>query len=75
MRPSLAYIEARGNDIENYGSRDLHKYIDLGVSYNFNKNFVTYADYKINLLKDNDFTRAAGLKKDNLVALGMMYQF
>jgi len=75
LRPSLAYIEARGNDIENYGSRDLHKYIDLGVSYNFNKNFVTYADYKINLLKDNDFTRAAGLKKDNLVALGMMYQF
>lgn len=75
LRPSLAYIDSRGSDIENYGNRDLRKYVDLGVSYNFNKNFMTYADYQINLLKDNDFTRAAGLKKDNLVALGMMYQF
>jgi len=35
----------------------------------------TYVDYKINLLDDNDFTRAAGITTDNVVALGLVYQF
>lgn len=30
----------------------------------------TYVDYKINLLDENNFTRAAGISTDDIVALG-----
>ncbi len=44
-------------------------------TYYFNKNMSTYVDYKINLLDDNDFTRRAGISTDDVVALGLVYQF
>ncbi|HIG5263344.1 TPA: porin OmpC [Klebsiella pneumoniae] len=40
-----------------------------------NKNMSTYVDYKINLLDENDFTRRAGISTDDVVALGLVYQF
>ncbi|AGN84957.1 porin OmpC [Enterobacter sp. R4-368] len=80
LRPSIAYLQSKGKDIsgtgvENYGDQDLLKYIDVGATYYFNKNMSTYVDYKINLLDDNDFTKAAGISTDNVVALGLVYQF
>ena len=75
LKPSLAYVQARGDDIEGYGSRDLRKYIDISTSYNFNKNMLAYVDYQINLLRENTFSRAAGIHHDNIVAVGMTYQF
>jgi outer membrane porin protein LC len=35
----------------------------------------TFVDYKINLLDDNNFTRYAGVSTDNIVAVGLNYQF
>ena len=32
-------------------------------------------DYKINLLKDNQFNTDAGIRVDNVVGLGLTYQF
>ena len=32
-------------------------------------------DYKINLLDDNDFTKTYGVATDNVVGLGLTYQF
>ncbi|HBW5032443.1 TPA: porin [Klebsiella pneumoniae] len=55
-------------------SSDL-KYVDVGATYYFNKNMSTYVDYKINLLDDNSFTRNAGISTDDVVALGLVYQF
>ncbi|MDI9228495.1 porin, partial [Serratia bockelmannii] len=54
---------------------DLVKFVDLGATYFFNKNMSTYVDYKINLLDNNDFTDAAGINTDNVVAVGLVYQF
>ncbi|SFN31489.1 outer membrane pore protein C [Izhakiella capsodis] len=75
LRPSLAFLSSRGHDIQGYGSQNLKKYVDVGTTYFFNKNMSTYVDYQINLLKDNDFTRGAGINTDNVVALGLVYQF
>ena len=75
LRPSIAYLQSKGKDIENFGDQDLVKYIDVGTTYYFNKNMSTYVDYKINLLDDNTFTRQAGIGTDNIVALGLTYQF
>ena len=81
LRPSIAYLQSKGKDLSirgtgiNYGDQDILKYVDLGATYYFNKNMSTYVDYKINLLDDNDFTRAAGISTDNVVALGLVYQF
>ncbi|GAA0519868.1 porin OmpC [Tatumella terrea] len=75
LRPSLAYVTSRGSDIGKYGSQDLKKYIDVGTTYYFNKNMSTYVDYQINLMKDNDFTDSAGINTDNIVGVGLVYQF
>lgn len=81
LRPSIAYLQSKGKDINgrpgmaSYGDQDLVKYVDVGATYYFNKNFSTFVDYKINLLDDNDFTRAAGIGTDDIVALGVVYQF
>ena len=46
------------------------------LTYYFNKNMSTYVDYKINLLDDNDsFYKDNGISTDNIVALGLVYQF
>ncbi|WP_455813327.1 porin OmpC [Pseudomonas graminis] len=76
LRPSLAYVQSKGKDIENgYGDQDLYKYISVGTYYYFNKNMSTYVDYQINLLDENDFTRAAGLATNDTVGVGLVYQF
>lgn len=80
LRPSVAYLQSKGKDISNgygasYGDQDIVKYVDVGATYYFNKNMSTYVDYKINLLDKNDFTRDAGINTDDIVALGLVYQF
>ena len=79
LRPSVAYLQSKGKDIRNnttnFGDQDLLKYVDVGATYYFNKNMSTYVDYKINLLDKNDFTEQAGIGTDDIVALGLVYQF
>ncbi|EFB2838188.1 MULTISPECIES: porin OmpC [Escherichia] len=80
LRPSVAYLQSKGKNLgvvagRNYDDEDILKYVDVGATYYFNKNMSTYVDYKINLLDDNQFTRAAGINTDDIVALGLVYQF
>jgi len=77
LRPSIAYLQSKGKDLNTvYGSdQDLVKYIDVGTTYYFNKNMSTYVDYKINLLDDNSYTKAAGRSTDDTVGVGLQYQF
>ena len=73
LRPSLGYVQTKGKDIENgIGNEDLVKYIDVGATYYFNKNMSAFVDYKINQLKDDN---KLSLNTDDVVALGMTYQF
>ncbi|WP_323839810.1 porin OmpC [Photorhabdus africana] len=83
LRPSLAYVQSRGknlfgdlgNDEKESDNRDLVKYVSVGSYYYFNKNLTTYVDYKINLLDSNKLTKEAGISTDNVVGVGMIYQF
>ncbi|MEY0026688.1 porin [Providencia rettgeri] len=83
LKPSIGYNQSKGKNLnlmhsitgERYDSQDLVKYISVGSYYYFNKNMSAVIDYKINLLDDNDFTRAAGINTDNVVGLGLVYQF
>ena len=76
LRPSLAYLQSKGKNLgRGYDDEDILKYVDVGATYYFNKNMSTYVDYKINLLDENNFTRAAGISTDDIVALGLVYQF
>ncbi|MCK7053322.1 porin OmpC [Enterobacter roggenkampii] len=77
LRPSLAWVYSKGKDLDGKGfNQDLLNYIDLGMTYSFNKNFSTYVDYKINML-DNDeaLYDAYGISTDDIVGVGMTYQF
>jgi len=75
LRPSLAYVQSKGKDIETWGDQDIYKYVSVGAYYYFNKNMSTYVDYQINLMDENDFTRAAGISTDDTVGVGLVYQF
>ncbi|MDR3434000.1 MAG: porin [Rouxiella aceris] len=72
LRPSLGYVQTKAKDIEGVGDADLTKYIDVAATYYFNKNMSTFAEYKINQLSDNN---KLGLNNDDVVAVGMTYQF
>ncbi|HFV1473892.1 TPA: porin OmpC [Escherichia coli] len=86
LRPSIAYLQSKGKDLggwahdgngdPRYTNKDLVKYVDIGATYYFNKNMSTYVDYKINLLdNDDDFYEANGIATDDIVAVGLVYQF
>ncbi|EBS8364816.1 porin OmpC [Salmonella enterica] len=79
LRPAVSFLMSKGKDLVNNGAnddKDLVKYADVGATYYFNKNFSTYVDYKINLLDDDDtFYADNGINTDDVVALGMVYQF
>lgn len=72
LRPSIGYIQSKGKDIEGVGDADLVKYIDVAATYYFNKNMSAFVDYKINQLDDNN---KLALNNDDVVALGLVYQF
>jgi outer membrane protein N len=78
LRPAVSYLQSKGKGLNSsYGDdKDLVKYVDVGATYYFNKNMSTYVDYKINLLdNDDDFYKANGISTDDVVALGLVYQF
>lgn len=75
LTPSIGYNQSKGKNLGNYGNKDLVKYIAVGTSYDFNKNMAAVIDYKINLLKDNQFTDDYGINTDNVLGLGLIYQF
>lgn len=75
LRPSVAYLQSKGKDLGVWGDQDLVKYVDVGATYYFNKNMSTFVDYKINLIDKSDFTKASGVATDDIVAVGLVYQF
>jgi len=79
LRPAVSFLMSKGKDLTGQGndnSKDLVKYADIGATYYFNKNMSTYVDYKINLLDNDDsFYSRNNINTDDVVALGMVYQF
>lgn len=81
LRPEVSYLQSKGKDLNENTSRadndhDLVKYVSVGATYSFNKNMSTYVDYKINLLdNDEDFYQDNGISTDDIVAVGLVYQF
>ncbi|QDY41114.1 porin OmpC [Candidatus Pantoea soli] len=72
LRPSLAYVQSKGKDIEGIGDADIVKYVDVAMTYYFNKNMSAMVDYKINQLDDNN---PLNINNDDVVAVGLTYQF
>ncbi len=81
LRPEVSYLQSKGKDLNTNttnvdNDKDLVKYVSVGTSYYFNKNMSTYVDYKINLLDgDDSFYKDNGISTDDIVAVGLVYQF
>ncbi len=79
LRPAISYLQSKGKiSIITAATpiKILVNYMDVGATYYFNRNMSTYVDYEINLLDDNDsFYKDNGISTDNIVALGLVYQF
>ena len=74
LTPSLGYVAAKAKDDTAVVKTNdyITKYVSVGATYAFNKNFSTYTEYQINLLKDDN---AYGVSDDDVVAVGLTYQF
>lgn len=75
LRPSLGYLQSRIDNDFKGKIQDTRKYMELGTSYNFNKNMLAFIDYRINLLTPNDFLKKEQISTGNVVAMGMTYTF
>lgn len=75
LTPSIGYNQSKGKDLGSSGNKDLVKYISIGAAYEFNKNMSSVIDYKINLLSENIFTREYSITTDNVLGIGLIYQF
>lgn len=79
--PFIAWNQARAKNLgtaadgRTWGNQDLVRFVDFGTSWLFNKNMLAYVDYKLNLVDDNAFTDSAGVTTDDVLALGIVYQF
>ncbi|WP_305880580.1 porin [Pectobacterium aroidearum] len=77
LTPTLAYVSRKDKvdsaTATNTGRNDYAvKYASVGATYAFNKNFSTYAEYDINLLKKDN---AYGIENNDSVNVGVIYQF
>ncbi len=72
LTPSVAYVSAKAKDDQKATNDYITKYVSLGLTYAFNKNFSTYTEYDINLIKSNN---AYGVNTNDRVAVGVVYQF
>lgn len=68
----IGWFQSKAKDIEGLGDVYLMKYLDVNIAYYFNKNFSTYADYKINQLDKNT---PFSISTDDTFGVGMTYQF
>jgi len=77
FHPSLSYLDSKGENVdsENTNEFGLAKQINISTRYEFNKNISTYMNYKINLLKSNDFLTENKIPTDNIIGAGVVYQF
>jgi len=72
FKPQIGYFQSKAKDVEGYGDFNLVKYYDVALMYYFNKNMVTYADYKINVLDKNN---PVGIAPYSVFGLGLTYHF
>lgn len=81
LRPSIGYVFSRGLDlnsdnIDQVGkSGELVNYISFGTEFALNKNMVSYIEYKVNLLDENQFTKDNNVDTDNQLGIGIQYNF
>ncbi|QCI24994.1 porin [Buchnera aphidicola (Rhopalosiphum padi)] len=77
FHPSLSYLDSKGqnSNAPNKSELDLAKQINISTRYEFNKNVSTYMNYKINLLKENEFNTKNKISTDNIIGAGVVYQF
>ncbi|WP_293586004.1 porin [Pluralibacter sp.] len=83
LRPAISYVQTKGKDLSPSGTfkggdADLAKFIQIGGTYYFNKNFNVWADYYINLLdKNSAYAESVGgiNGNDDMAAVGVTYQF
>ncbi|QCI17176.1 porin [Buchnera aphidicola (Aphis helianthi)] len=77
FHPSLSYLDSKGYNVNSIDKSELAlaKQINIATRYEFNKNISTYMNYKINLLKENDFIKTNKISTDNIIGAGLVYQF
>lgn len=73
--PSISYLQSKASDVDNGYGNYLKKCVTIGTGYAFNKNVFAILDYRVNLLKKDDFTTAAQVCIDDAFAIGISYLF
>ncbi|EAS1999941.1 porin [Salmonella enterica] len=77
FRPLIAYQRGYGSGLTTEGNQknDLINYLDVTLLYAFNKNISVLAEYKINLLRENEFTKKNKMSTDDILNTSLIYSF
>lgn len=73
--PLVSYVHSKASDVDNGYGNYLKKCVTIGTTYTLDKHIATIVDYRVNLLSKNDFTAAAQVCTDDVLALGISYLF
>lgn len=75
LRPSIAYLKSKGKDLGSYGDQIWLNTLTLARATTSTKTCLPMLITKSTLVDDNSFTKATGVATDNIVAVGLTYQF
>ncbi|QJC29587.1 porin [Enterobacteriaceae endosymbiont of Plateumaris pusilla] len=80
IQASISYLQSQGYNIPPgsdfpAGKIDLAKYLTIGTSYSFSKNFLAYLGYKISLLNNTEYVQSSRIPNKNMIGLGLTYYF
>lgn len=77
LQPSVNYQQGVAKNLHGaYGNKqDVTKYVDMAVTYDFNRNMSLVFDYKLNLLDVNSFTKANHISTDDIFVTMLNYRF
>jgi outer membrane pore protein F len=76
LKPTIGYFQSKAtlkNDCYHTKEKNVN-FVDVGIIYDFNKQFSVSADYKINLLKKKGAEKL-GNSVENILGLGLTYTF
>jgi predicted porin len=77
LKPTVGYLQStvtlKGEQYETAQEKNV-RFVDIGASYEWSKQFSVSADYKVNLLKKKGAEKL-GISAENVLGIGLTYTF
>lgn len=73
INPSIGYLQSKMSYDNGVSQVYTRKFISIGADVILNKKILTYMNYKLNILPENNFARNINVSVDNVLSVGIIY--